>query len=175
MGTALLITGAPGSGKTTLIRAMVAELPGRAGGFFTEEIREGEARVGFRVSTLDGRTGILAHVKSVQGPRVGRYRVDVASFEAVGVDALEEATRTADLVVVDEIGKMELCSPRFISALEAALQSPKPLLGTILLASHPWTDALKRRPAVDLYRLTERNREHLKDALLARLSTEVRA
>jgi nucleoside-triphosphatase len=175
MGSAVLITGAPGSGKTTLIRSVVAELPGRAGGFFTEEIREGEARVGFRVSALDGRTGILAHVRTVQGPRVGRYRVDVASFEAVGVDALEAATRESDLVVVDEIGKMELCSPRFISALEAALQSPKPILGTILQASHPWTDALKRRPAVDLYRLTGRNREHLKDALLARLLTEIQA
>ncbi|HSB79047.1 MAG TPA: NTPase [Candidatus Methylomirabilis sp.] len=174
MGTALLISGAPGSGKTTLIRGMVAELPCRAGGFFTEEIREGEKRVGFRVNALDGRTGILAHVKAVQGPRVGRYRVDVASFEAVGVDALEAATQAADLIVVDEIGKMELCSPRFISALEAALQSGKPILGTILQASHPWTDAIKRRPAVDLYRLTEGNREHLKDALLARLSTEIR-
>lgn len=174
MGTALLISGAPGSGKTTLIRGMVAELPCRAGGFFTEEIREGEKRVGFRVNALDGRTGILAHVKAVQGPRVGRYRVDVASFEAVGVDALEAATQAADLIVVDEIGKMELCSPRFISALEAALQSRKPILGTILQASHPWTDAIKRRPAVDLYRLTEGNREHLKDALLARLLTEIR-
>jgi nucleoside-triphosphatase THEP1 len=174
MGNALLITGAPGSGKTTLIRNVIAELPRSAGGFFTDEIREGEERVGFRVSALDGRTGILAHVKASQGPRVGRYRVDVASFEAVGVDALEAATRTADLIVVDEIGKMELCSPRFVAALEAALQSRKPILGTILQASHPWTDALKRRAAVDLYRLTGRNREHLKDALLARLLTEVR-
>ncbi|HSB70850.1 MAG TPA: NTPase [Candidatus Methylomirabilis sp.] len=175
MGAAILITGAPGSGKTTLLRALVAEVPGRPGGFLTDEIREGGARVGFRVSALDGRTGTLAHVKAVQGPRVGRYRVDVASFEAVGVEALEAATREADLIVVDEIGKMELCSTRFMAALEAALLSPKPILGTILQAPHPWTDALKRRPAVDLYRLTERNREDLKGALLARLLAETRA
>lgn len=174
MGTALLITGAPGTGKTTLIRAVIAELPGRAGGFVTEEIREGRERVGFRVNALNGRVGILAHAKAVRGPRVGRYQVDVPGFEAVGVDALEAATREADLIVVDEIGKMELCSPRFAVALEAALASPKPILGTILKAPHPWTDALKRRPTVELYRLTERNREDLKDALLARLRTEVR-
>jgi nucleoside-triphosphatase THEP1 len=105
---------------------------------------------------------------------VGRYQVDVPAFETVGVTALEAATREADLIVVDEIGKMELWSPRFVQALEAALASPKPILGTILQAPHPWADALKRRPRVELYRLTGRNREDLKDALLARLRTEVR-
>ncbi|MBI4735951.1 MAG: NTPase [candidate division NC10 bacterium] len=174
MGNALLITGAPGSGKTTVIRGVIAGLPVRAGGFVTEEIREGGERVGFRVSALDGRAGILAHVKAVRGPRVGRYQVDVAAFEDVGVAALESAIGQADLIVVDEIGKMELCSPRFIQALEAALASKKPLLGTILQAPHPWLDQLKRRPTVELYRLTERNREDLTDALLARLRTEVR-
>jgi nucleoside-triphosphatase len=174
MGTALLITGAPGSGKTSLIRAVLAELSAKAGGFITEEIREDEERVGFRVSALNGRAGTLAHTRGVKGPRVGRYHVDVAAFEAVGVTALEDATREADVIVVDEIGKMELWSPRFVHALEAALASPKPILGTILQAPHPWTDALKRRPGVELYRLSRRNREDLKDALLTRLQTEVR-
>jgi nucleoside-triphosphatase len=173
MGTALLITGAPGSGKTTLIRALIAALPGRAGGFFTEEIREGPDRVGFRVTALDGRTGILAHVKGVRGPKVGRYAVDVSGFEAVGVDALEAATRDADLIVVDEIGKMELCSPRFAAALEAALNACTPFLGAILQVPHPFTDALKRRPNAELYRLTQRNGRDLQDALLARLQAEV--
>lgn len=174
MGTALLITGAPGSGKTSLIRAVLAELSVKAGGFVTEEIREGKERVGFLVSALDGRAGTLAHTRRITGPRVGRYHVDVAAFEAIGVAALEEATREADVIVVDEVGKMELCSPRFVHALEGALASPKPILGTILQAPHPWTDALKRRPRVELYRLSVRNREDLKDALLTRLRTEVR-
>ncbi len=173
MSTALLITGAPGTGKTTLIRAVIAESPLRPGGFITEEIREGGERVGFRVSTLDGRVGILAHAKTVQGPRIGRYRVDVPAFEAVGVTALEAATAEADLIVVDEIGKMELCSPRFAPALEAALASRKPVLGTIMQAPHPWIDNLKRRSTVELYRLTERNRQDLKDALVARLQRGV--
>jgi len=173
MGMALLVTGAPGVGKTTLVRAVLAALPKRAGGFVTEEIREKGQRVGFRVCGLDGSSAVLAHVRAVRGPRVGRYQVDVAAFEAVGVSALDAATREADLIVVDEIGKMELCSRRFVDALETALRSPKPFLGTVLQAPHPWIDALKRRPEVELYRLSERNRTDLQDALLARLSAEV--
>ena len=174
MGMALLVTGAPGVGKTTLIRAVLAALRKRAGGFVTEELREEGKRVGFRVCSLDGSTAVLAHVRAARGPRVGRYQVDVAAFEAVGVSALEAATREADLIVVDEIGKMELHSRRFMDALETALRTPKPFLGTVLQAPHPWIDALKRRPEVELYRLTKRNRADLQDALLARLTAEAR-
>lgn len=173
MGIALLITGAPGTGKTTLIRAVVAGSPLQAGGFVTEEIREGRERVGFRVSALDGRASILAHARAVTGPRVGRYHVDVPAFEAVGITALETATAEAELIVVDEIGKMELCSPRFAPTLEAALASRKPVLGTILQAPHLWIDGLKRRSTVELYRLTARNRQDLQGVLLARLQCEV--
>lgn len=174
MGTAILITGPPGAGKTTLIRSLLAALPIQAGGFLTEEIRVGESRVGFRVCGLDGRTGLLAHVREVRGgPRIGRYQVDVPGFEAVGVAALEAAVRDAALIVVDEIGKMECCSPRFLPALEIALASPKPLLGSILAASHPALDELKQRSQVELYRLTPRNRADLEDALRSRLAREV--
>ena len=175
MGAAVLVTGPPGCGKTTLIKSVVAALSIRVGGFLTEEIRDAEERVGFRVVTLDGTTGLLAHVRTVRGPRVGRYQVDVEGFAAVGVAALERATREADLIVVDEIGKMELCCPAFLPALEAALASPKPLLGSILGSPHPVVDALKRRSEVELYRLSARNRQDLTEALLARFTTEVRA
>ena len=171
MGSALLVSGPPGSGKTTLIRTVLGQLQVRAGGFLTEEIREGGERIAFRVTALDGRSGILATTRARGGPQVGRYHVDVPTFEAIGVVALEAATAAGDLIVVDEIGKMELCSPRFLPALEAALASAKPLLGSILHTSHPVTDAIKRRPEVERYRLSIRNRDDLAEAIAARLQT----
>jgi nucleoside-triphosphatase len=173
MGTAWLVSGPPGSGKTTLIRTVLGQLSVRAGGFLTEEVREGAERIAFRVTALDGRSGILATSRARGGPQVGRYRVDVPTFEAIGLAALEAATAGADLVVVDEIGKMELCSPRFLPALETALASAKPLLGSILHAPHPVTDAIKRRPEVELYRVSVRNRNDLAEAIAARLRTEL--
>jgi nucleoside-triphosphatase len=171
MGTALLVSGPPGSGKTTLIRTVLGQLSVRAGGFLTEEVREGGERVGFRVTALDGRSGVLAAARGGEGPQVGRYRVDVPTLEAIAVVALEAATAGADLIVVDEIGKMELCSPRFLPALEAALASGKPFLGSILHAPHPVTNAIKQRPEVELYRLSVRNRNDLAEAIAARLQT----
>jgi nucleoside-triphosphatase len=173
MGTALLVSGPPGSGKTTLIRTVLGQLAARAEGFLTEEVREGGERIAFRLTTLDGQSGILATVRARGGPQVGRYRVDVPTLEALAIGALEAATAAADLIVVDEIGKMELCSPRFLPALEAALASAKPLLGSILHAPHPVTDAIKRRPEVELYRLSIRNRNDLAEAIAARLQTEL--
>src|SRR5262245_9707116 len=59
----VLLTGAPGSGKTTLVREVVRELdPSRVAGFTTEEIREGGERLGFRVRLLhEEAVGCLAH------------------------------------------------------------------------------------------------------------------
>jgi nucleoside-triphosphatase len=152
-----LLTGAPGAGKTTIIRQSQAGTFG-AGGFFSEGIREGRQRQGFRIVTLDGRTAVLARVDVASASRVGKYCVDVASLETVGVAALREAIRTLPLIVVDEIGKMELFSVSFRQAVTDALNSSKKVLGTIMLAPNPFTDAIKVRSDVDILEVTRTNR-----------------
>jgi nucleoside-triphosphatase len=164
--SAFLVTGLPGCGKTTLLRQVVAELGLRAGGFYTEEVRKGGQRRGFRLLTLDGREAMLASVDIPGPPRVGKYGVDVAALEQVGVPALEEATASADVVVVDEIGKMEMASHRFRQAVESALDVGCCLLGSILLAPHPWADAVKSRPDVLVVGLTPGERERIRERLV---------
>ncbi|MDP2920575.1 MAG: nucleoside-triphosphatase [Dehalococcoidia bacterium] len=152
-----LLTGPPRAGKTTLIKQVVGEFQGKTGGFYTEEIREREERVGFRLVTLDGAEVVLSHT-NIQSPyRVGKYGVDIEGLEEVGVTALLEAGRTAGLIVVDEIGKMEMLSLKFREAVTQLIGGGKRMLGTVLLHHHAWSDVLKARPEVMLVMLNREN------------------
>ena len=84
----ILITGRPGIGKTTLIKRIADQLGPQAGGFYTEEIRRGPERMGFKVRNLDGVEGILAHKDIKSNQRVGKYGVDVDEFERVALPAI---------------------------------------------------------------------------------------
>jgi nucleoside-triphosphatase len=161
MSHAYLLTGRPGVGKTTCLRRALERIGRPAGGFFTAELRDRGVRVGFALETLDGGRVTLAHVRHAGPPRVGKYGVDVAALERVGVPAIRAAVQRRQLVVVDEIGKMEAASPAFRAAVEEALASPATLVGTILLAPHPWADRVKAHPAVTLIEVTPANREGL--------------
>jgi nucleoside-triphosphatase len=160
----ILITGAPGVGKTTLIRTLIADCP-TATGFYTEEIREDHKRVGFAIKTLQGKSGILAHV-TIHGPhRVSRYGVNVSHIKDICIPSMD---LTGYPIVIDEIGKMELVSTPFRKQVLKALDTCK-VLATIMERSHPFTDAIKKREDTQLYSVTRQNREHLCDELRTHL------
>ena len=144
-----LLEGQPGSGKTTLILKMVRRLDGhKLGGFYTEEIRETGERTGFHIRTLDGKEDVLAHVDLKYGTRVGRYGVNVSAFEEMVIPCLQQAVKESNLILIDEIGKMELFSERFRMAVLACLSSDVPVVATIMVRSHPFADQIKMRPDV---------------------------
>ena len=171
MASKILLTGRPGVGKTTVVRKLVASGIPLAGGFLTDEIREGRQRVGFRVRDLySGKEGILAHVRQHGPPSVGKYGVDVECFERIGVAALRQAMDRQGCVVTDEVGKMELCSTAFQEAVAAIVDSDHPLLATIAMCRHPFLDALRARKDVTITEVTRSNRDVLPGQLIGLLT-----
>lgn len=167
MKKAYLLTGEPGCGKTTIIKETLSQRNKSAGGFYTEEIRGQGTRQGFKIVTLDGRSAVLSHIDVRSPHRVSKYGVDTDNIDRVAVPALKEAIQSKDVVVIDEIGKMELFSQSFKDAVLEALNSEKKVLGTIMLASHPWADKIKQRPDVEIIKVTRFNRSEVLDNVLA--------
>ena len=158
----ILLTGRPGIGKTTAILRLAELLAGRRlAGFTTEEVRVGGTRRGFRILTLDGREGILADVGLRTQWRVSKYYVDVEGFERLVCPILEAAVDEADVVLVDEIGKMECFSARFCDAVELLADASTPLVATIAAHGRGLIAAMKQRPDVQLLTLTHENRDEI--------------
>jgi len=161
-----LLTGRPGVGKTTIVRSLLPLLKGKLGGFFTEEIREEEKRVGFRLRELGGGEDILAHTSFSSPFRVGRYGVRIKTMEEIGVPALERAIAQADWVVIDEIGRMELFCPAFRERILWALNSPKPVLGVLQERASSLFPGIEEREDTRILRVTRENRDQLGEAIL---------
>ncbi|MBN1814445.1 MAG: AAA family ATPase [Anaerolineae bacterium] len=168
MGRTLLLTGRPGIGKTTVIKEVAKALGNRAGGFYTEEIRGPGGRKGFRLVTLDGKEAVMAHVdlKGHGRPRVSRYGVDVGAVERVGVTALRQAMQERRIVVVDEIGKMELFCGPFKDVVLQAVGGPHVVAATVMAKPNLWIDALKALPLVEVWEVTAKNRDRMAEKVV---------
>lgn len=168
----ILLSGRPGCGKTTLVKRLVNHLAQSAGGFYTEEIRDRGTRVGFKIVTLDGDEVVFAHVEIESSARLGKYRLDLPALEAVGVRAVREAVQRGRLVVIDEIGPMEIRSPVFRDTVKEALGSKAPLLATIFARSLPFTDMIKSRDDMVVIEVRPDNRGRLVSELVEKLREE---
>ncbi len=168
----LLITGLPGVGKTTLIKKLSEALKYfHPVGFYTEEIREGGERKGFELIGLDGKKGLLSH-KEIRSPyKVGKYKVDIKSFEDF-LDSIPFYHPSTQLIIVDEIGKMECLSDRFKKLLKEILDSGKWVIAVIALKGSGLIAEVKERKDVKLFEMTKGNRESLFSEILKEVKIE---
>jgi nucleoside-triphosphatase len=172
-----LLTGPPGCGKTTVLAETVAILRAsgwQVCGFWTPEIREGGARLGFAVELVGGDREVLASRDRPGPPRVGRYGVHVEAMDRLVVPEIERGVAAASsrsdvVIVMDEIGKMELFSQAFQEAVLSAFDSPARVLATIMARPHPFADRLKVRGDVRLISVTRQNRESLAGSTVGKL------
>ena len=167
----ILLTGKPGTGKTTLIKKLAEKTRKNVLGFYTEEIRKNGKRTGFRIISLPckKRKAILAHRNLNTEFKVGKYGVDPQALDPFLDDFKKtDPDKTGTLFLIDEIGKMEFKNPRFAGEIEKLLLKPAPFVGTILKASHPQADNFKKKPGVELIEVNEKNREEIFRVLLER-------
>ncbi len=162
----IFITGKPGVGKTTLIKEILRKLKIEARGFFTQEIREKGERVGFKIVTLTGKRGILAKKGLKTIYQVSKYGVLLNDLEKIGLKEIEEAIGKNFLIVIDEVGKMELFSQKFKKVILAALNSENKVLGTIMLKKDPFADQIKKRKDTKVFYLKKENREKIKREII---------
>ena len=164
-----LITGSPGVGKSTVVSKVVMKLKSAGvivGGCTTSEKRAGGVRTEFEIRDLSsGSTGELASAAAKVGPRVGRYRVNLEDLAEIGGKGLRAASSSSELVVVDEVGPMELVSPEFRRGIRMCIDSGKPMLAVV--HERLEDDLLKelREKAETVLTLTVENREGAADEL----------
>jgi len=160
MSRNILVTGPPRCGKSTLIERVVGRIQKPMTGFFTREMRQGGKRVGFSIITMDGKESVLAHQDTKSRFRVGKYGVNLDHIDQIAVPSMVPA-KADEIVVIDEIGKMECFSFLFRQTLLNVLNSDNSVLGSIALKGDKFIQNIRERADVLLIHITEINRDKL--------------
>ena len=162
MAKNILITGRPGSGKSTLIQILIDHFKDRKiSGIVTPEIRKQNKRYGFKIIDIaSGEEAIMASVDVKSSKRVSKYQVDVDAIDRI-LNKLEDGLNEADIIFVDEIGKMELYSQRFKETVEGILDSNKTVISTIQLSKNPFIKNIMKRGDCRVYFLDRDNQKEV--------------
>jgi nucleoside-triphosphatase len=171
MTRVLILTGAPGVGKTTIITKAAGALKAKSisvGGMISREVRKDNVRVGFEILDLNsGKHGWLAQVNGQSGPKVGKYHVNLDDLDNIGAAAITQALEKCSAIAIDEIGPMELCSQKFKQAVPQVLESKKLVMAVVHgKAKDPLVTQVKRRVDAEIFNVTFANRDKLSEQLI---------
>ena len=164
----IFLTGAPSSGKTTVIKKIIENLNHPANGFYTEEERVDGKRVGFLMKTINGKEGYLAHQDIKSDFYIRRYGVSIENIESIAVPSISPVEN--NIIILDEIGKMECFSLLFKQATTNALNASNIVIGTITFGGDDFIRKAKKRKDMEISEVTVDNRNLLPDIILRKVS-----
>jgi nucleoside-triphosphatase len=172
--TIIILTGAPGVGKTTIVRDVAQKLKEggvRVGGVVSREIRTNNVRTGFEfIDLATSDSDILASITG-NGPRVGKYYVNLSGCR-FAAERLINALVTSEVIICDEIGPMELKSKELVDVVKNLLNIDNKVIVIVVMhqkLEHPLADEFRKKSS-SLISINLRNREGLIKTLLDRLS-----
>jgi nucleoside-triphosphatase len=170
--TSIILTGAPGVGKTTIVMDVAQKLKARGvrvGGVVSREVRTGNVRIGFEfIDLATNDRDVLASVTG-NGPRVGKYFVKLTGCR-FAADRVKNALINSDVIICDEVGPMELKSNEFIDTVKYLPKTDKKAIVVIhQKLEHPLIRELREKPN-SLININIGNREKVAKILLNELS-----
>lgn len=159
MNKKILLTGMPRSGKTTILKNILKDVPNKTG-FLTEEIKEDGERTGFKIVASNGKEVVLAGIGIKSPFKVSRYFVDINGMNRLIPELLEY--KKDDILYIDEIGQMELFSEDFKRLVKIYIDSDLEFVGTISkVYDCPFTRGIINRDDTQIIEVTPENREDI--------------
>ena len=170
----IFLTGRVKSGKSTVLRKVLAELkPCRIGGFFTEAVIENSQTVGYQIRSVSNQSMIFARANSQGEYQIGGFGIFPEVFESLGVRILESALESSQLILMDEIGVMEVGAPKFKESILRCLNSNIVVSGAIKYKSNTFLDTIRNRPDLELLYVNESNRDSLPQLVIKQIRSAI--
>ena len=169
--------GPPKSGKSTLIAKLVNyfvfEKRYSVRGFLTPEVKKSGKRIGFDIEDINTKERIrLARAEDFDTQyKLGKYCIFIEEFEKYLSQYDSIQGLNVNLIVIDEIGKMELLSFKFQEWIKKKFQLEIPIIATVGLAlKHPLKDNILNLPNIKLLNLNRQNQNEVFQEIIYQIS-----
>ncbi|MEM0373780.1 MAG: NTPase [Sulfolobaceae archaeon] len=130
----IFITGPPRVGKTTIIVKLIEELKKnkrvKIGGFYCPEVRVGEKRIGFKIVDISSGKDVWLAKEEEGFPKVGKYHILIDEVKNI-IDEIFVSIQNSELIIIDEIGPMELKINELKNIIDFSINSSKPLIAVL--------------------------------------------
>lgn len=166
MDKIILLSGEPRVGKTTALKKIIQTIGSeKCVGFFTEEVKVDNNRIGFDCVSLNGERRRIADINYSTDVRIGRYGIDVKGFDDFLKKIFNEKYKNK-ILIIDEIGPIQFLSTSFKNKIIDIMSSSNFIVGTIYYKAHTEIDEIKKLHNINIYSLTIENRDSIVNEII---------